>query len=87
MIIRIRIRYRMLNIRTRIRTDLNSSKRIRSQIRSENIRTIFTPSDDELPSYDKIVQQNLNFTKVCTSQQKKLEKLKEKLDSSQQAYE
>ena len=43
-------------------------------------------SDDELPSYDEIVQQNLNFAKVCTSQQKKLEKLKEKLDSSQQAY-
>ena len=39
-------------------------------------------SDDELPSYDKIVQQNLNFAKVCTSQQKKLETLKEKLDSS-----
>ena len=43
-------------------------------------------SDDKLPSYDKIVQQNLNFAKVCTSQQKKLEKLKEKLDSSQEAY-
>ena len=39
-------------------------------------------SDDEL-SYDKIVQQNLNFAKVFTSQQKKLEKIKEKLDSSQ----
>ena len=43
-------------------------------------------SDDELPSYDEIMQENLNFAKVCTSQQKKLEKLKEKLDSSQQAY-
>ena len=32
-------------------------------------------SDDDLP-YDKIVQKNLNFAKVCTSQQKKLEKLK-----------
>ena len=32
------------------------------------------------------MQENLNFAKVCTSQQKKLEKLKEKLDSSQQAY-
>ena len=40
-------------------------------------------SDDELPSYGEMVQQNLNFAKVCTSQQKKLEKLKEKLDSSQ----
>ena len=42
-------------------------------------------SDDEMPSYDEIVQQNLNYAKVCTSQQKN-EKLKEKLDSSQQAY-
>ena len=25
-------------------------------------------SDDELPSYDEIVQENLNFAKVCTSQ-------------------
>ena len=29
-------------------------------------------SDDEMPSYDEIVQQNLNYAKVCTSQQKKL---------------
>ena len=43
-------------------------------------------SDDEMPSYDEIVQENLNFAKVCTSQQKKHEKLKEKLDNSQQAY-
>ena len=43
-------------------------------------------SDDEMPSYEEIVQQNLNYAKVCTSQQKKLEKIKEKLDSSQQAY-
>ena len=32
----------MLNIRNRIRTDLNTSKWIRSRIRSENIRTVFT---------------------------------------------
>ena len=32
--------------------------------------------NDEMPSYDEIVQQNLNYAKVCTSQQKKLEKLK-----------
>jgi hypothetical protein len=31
----------MLNIQTRIQTDMNPSKRIRSRIRSENIRTIF----------------------------------------------
>jgi len=43
-------------------------------------------SDGEMPSYDEIVQQNLNYAKVCTSQQKNLEKLKEKLDSSQEAY-
>ena len=40
-------------------------------------------SDDEIASYDEIVQQNLNYAKVCTSQQKKFEKLKEKLDRSQ----
>jgi hypothetical protein len=34
----------MLNIRIRIRIDLNPSKRIRSRIRSENIRTVFIPS-------------------------------------------
>ena len=32
------------------------------------------------------MQQNLNYAKVCTNQQKNLEKLKEKLDSSQEAY-
>ena len=25
-------------------------------------------SDDEIPSYDEIVQQNFNYAKVCTSQ-------------------
>ena len=39
-----------------------------------------------MPSYKEIVQQNLNYAKVCTSQQKKLGKIKEKLDSSQEAY-
>ena len=34
----------MLNIQTRIRTDLNPFKRIRSRIRSENIRTVFIPT-------------------------------------------
>ena len=34
-------------------------------------------SDDEMPSYEEIVQQNLNYAKVCTSQQKKLGKIKE----------
>ena len=43
-------------------------------------------SDDDLPSYDEIVQQNLNYAKICTSQQKKLKNLKEKLDGSQEAY-
>ena len=34
----------MLDIRTRIRTDLNPSKRIRFRIRSKNIRTVFIPA-------------------------------------------
>jgi hypothetical protein len=38
------MRYQMFNIRTQIRTDLNPSKRIRSRIRPENIRTIFIPT-------------------------------------------
>ena len=33
-------------------------------------------SDDGLPSYDEIMQENLNFAKVYTSQQKKLKNLK-----------
>ena len=33
-------------------------------------------SDDEMSSYDEIVQQNLNYAKVYTSQQKKLKKLR-----------
>ena len=33
----------MLNIRTQIRTYLNPSKRIRSRIRSKNIRTVLIP--------------------------------------------
>jgi hypothetical protein len=43
-------------------------------------------SDDEMPSLSELVQENLKYAKVCTSQQKKLTLLKEKLDSSQQAY-
>ena len=43
-------------------------------------------SDDELPSYEQLVQENLKYAKSCTSQQKKLKVLKEKLDSSQQSY-
>ena len=48
--IQIRIRYRMLNIRTRIRTDLNLSKRIQSRIQSENIHTVFIPTHRTLDS-------------------------------------
>ena len=33
-------------------------------------------SDDEMPSYEEIMQQNLNYAKICTSQQKKLGKIK-----------
>ena len=43
-------------------------------------------SDDDMPSYHEIVQQNLKYAKVCTSQQKKLKNLNEKLGSSQEAY-
>ena len=43
-------------------------------------------SDDDLPSYDKFVQDNVEYSKLCTSKQKKLKILKQKLDSSQQAY-
>ena len=43
-------------------------------------------SDDDMPSYHEIVQQNLKYAKVCTSQQKKLKSLKEELGSSQEAY-
>ena len=43
-------------------------------------------SDDELPSYEQLVQEKLKYAKSCTSQQKKLKLLKEKLDSSQEAY-
>jgi hypothetical protein len=42
--IQIRIRYRILNIRTWIRTDLNLSKWIRSRIQSKNICTAFIPT-------------------------------------------
>ena len=43
-------------------------------------------SDDDLPSYNTIVQQNLKYAKVCTSQQKKLKSLKEKINNLQEAY-
>ena len=39
-------------------------------------------SDDDMPSYNEIVQENLKYAKAITSQQKKLNVLKEKLDSS-----
>ena len=43
-------------------------------------------SDDELPSYEQLMQENLKYAKSCTSQQKKQKMLQEKLDSSQEAY-
>ena len=49
---------------------------------NESSSSIESDSDNEMPSYDEIMQQNLNYAKVCTSQQKKLKKLKEKLNSS-----
>jgi hypothetical protein len=32
-----------------------------------------------LPSYEQLVQQNLNYAKSCTSQQKKLKRVKRKV--------
>ena len=43
-------------------------------------------SDDDMPSYNEIVQENLKYAKTITRQQKKLNGLKEKLDSLQKAY-
>ena len=43
-------------------------------------------SDDEMPSLNELVQENLKYAKSCTSQQKKLKMLQEKVDSSQEAY-
>ena len=43
-------------------------------------------SDDEMPSLNELMQENLKYAKACTSQQKKLKMLQEKLDSSQEAY-
>ena len=36
--------------------------------------------------FNELVQENLKYAKACTSQQKKLKMLHEKLDSSQEAY-
>ena len=35
-------------------------------------------SDDELPSYEQLVQENLKYAKSCTSQQKKLKMLQKR---------
>ena len=43
-------------------------------------------SADELPYYEQLMQENLKYAKSCTSQQKKLKILQEKIDSSQEAY-
>ena len=45
---------------------------------NESLSSSESDSDDEMPSYEEIVQQNHNYAKVCTSQQKKLRKIKEK---------
>ena len=39
-----------------------------------------------MPSLNELLQENLKYAKACTSQQKKLKMLQEKLDSSQKAY-
>ena len=53
---------------------------------NENSSSSESDGNDDMPSYHEIVQQNLKYAKVCTSQQNKLKSLKEKLDSSQEAY-
>ena len=40
-------------------------------------------NDDEMPSLNKLVQENLKYAKAYTSQQNKRKMLQEKLDSSQ----
>ena len=42
---------------------------------NERLSSSESDSDDKMSSYDKIVQQNLNYAKVCTSQQNKLKLL------------
>ena len=39
-----------------------------------------------MPFLNELVQENLKYAKACTSQQKKINDLKAKVDSSQQAY-
>ena len=54
-----------------------SSSRVYLMARgNESSSSSESDSDDEMPSYEEIVQQNLNYAKVCTSQQKKLKILK-----------
>ena len=55
----------------------------RGNIRSSSSES---DSDDEMPCLNELVQENLKYAKTCTSQQKKLKMLQEKLDSSQEAY-
>jgi hypothetical protein len=43
-------------------------------------------SDDEMPSLNELVQENLKYAKICTNQKKKLTLLQEKIDSSQKSY-
>ena len=55
----------------------SSSSRVCLMARgNESSSSSESDSDDEMPSYEEIVQQNLNYAKVCTSQQKKLKKFK-----------
>ena len=49
----------------------SSSSRVCLMARgNESSSSSESDSDDEMPSYDEIVQQNLNYAKVCTSQQR-----------------
>ena len=56
---------------------LSSSSRMCLMARgNESLFSSESDSDDDLPSYDKIVQQNLKYAKVCTSQQKEAQNFK-----------
>ena len=41
---------------------------------NESLSSSESDSDHKMHSYEEIMQQNLNYAKVCTSQQKKLRK-------------
>lgn len=53
---------------------------------NESSSSCESDSDDDMPSMNELVQDNIKYAKICTSQQRKLTLLQEKVDSSQVAY-